>query len=478
MISLRIMTLSGKTETLSGAEITDLRERFGPKLILPLSAEYEYTRRLWNGMIDKKPALIVRCTGVADVIDCVNLARTHQLLVAIRGSGHNVAGNASCDGGLMIDLSNMKGIRVDPQQHTVRAQPGVQLGELDREAQAFGLAVPGGLVSDTGIAGLTLGGGIGWLRRKYGLTCDNLVAVDLVTADGQFITASATEHPELFWGIRGGGGNFGIVTSFLYRAYSIGPEVMLALVYYPADDSPTLFRKYRQYTHDAPDEVSSMLVYGTVSPDHQFPLSTPGMPCVIVAACYAGTVAEGRSILQPLRELGSVMGDLSGPRCYVDIQRMFDAEYPHGRRYYWKSLYLRDLSDPAIETIQHYARQCPSSLSTIDLWHLGGAISRMPDDATAISYRQAPFLLAIESNWDDPEASETNVVWTQDFWRAMHQFSDGGIFFNFPGFLEEGETLLKASFGPNYPRLSALKQQYDPMNLFRLNHNIPIRSHA
>lgn len=457
--------------------VADLRARFGPKLLLPWDEAYELTRRVWNGMIDKKPALIVRCAGVADVIDSVKVARTHQLLTAVRGSGHNVAGSASCDGGMMIDLSLMKGIRVDPQHRTVRAQPGVQLGELDREAQAFGLAVPGGLVSDTGIAGLTLGGGIGWLRRKYGLTCDNLVSVDLVTADGRFITASATEHPELFWGLRGGGGNFGIVTSFLYRAYPIGPEVMFALTYYSTDDASTLFRKYRQYTYDAPDEVSSMLLYGTVSPDHKFPLATPGTPCIIIAACYAGSVAEGRSILQPLQELGSAIGDLSGPRCYVDIQRMFDAEYPHGRHYYWKSLYLRDLSDSVIETIQRYAQQCPSSLSTIDLWHLGGAISRMPDDATAISYRQAPFLLAIESNWDDPEASDTNIKWTRDFWHAMHQFSDGGIFFNFPGFLEEGETLLQASFGLNYPRLTALKQQYDPMNLFRLNHNIPTRIH-
>ena len=466
------MTLSGQHKQLPDSVVADLRARFESKLLLPWDEEYEQTRRVWNGMIDKKPALIVRCTGVADVIDSVKVARTHQLLVAVRGSGHNVAGSASCDGGMMIDLSLMKGIRVDPQHRTVRAQPGVQLGELDREAQAFGLAVPGGLVSDTGIAGLTLGGGIGWLRRKYGLTCDNLLSVDLVTADGQFLTASTTEHPELLWGIRGGGGNFGIVTSFLYQAHPVGPDVMFAFILYPADEAATILHQYRAYTREVPDEVSSMALYATVPSDDRFLTSIQGTPCLILAACYTGPVAIGQSLLQPLRTFGSVIGDLSGPQRYIEVQRMFDAEYPHGRQYYWKSLYLHTLSDSVIDTIGTYAQDCPSPLSTIDLWHLGGAISRVPSDATAISVRHPPFLLAIESNWEDPEASDTNIEWTRDFWRAMHQFSDGEVFFNFPGFLEEGPTLLQTSFGRNYTRLLALKQQYDPHNLFRLNHNI------
>ncbi len=476
MQPLSIITISGHTEILDKTVIRELRMTFGNKLILPGDADYDNTRRLWNGMIDKHPAMIIRCYGVADVIECVNFARTNRLLIAIRGSGHNVAGNATCDEGLMIDLSNMKGIHVDPSNRTVRAQPGVQLGELDRESQAFGLAVPGGLVSDTGIAGLTLGGGLGWLRRKYGLTCDNLVAVDLVTANGQFLTASPEENSDLFWGVRGGGGNFGIVTSFLYRAYPIGPENMFSFVFYPADKARTIFRHYREYTHDAPDEVSSMLLYGTTPRDDSFPESAQGKPCVIVAACYSGAVSKGRSALKSLRNLGRPLMDFSGPRRYVDIQRMFDAEYPHGRRYYWKSLYLHDLSEPVIAEILQFANRCPSPLSTIDIWHLGGAISKLADDETAISHRQTPFLLAIESNWDASDQSTKNITWTRDFWEAMQQFSDGGVFFNFPGFFEEGDKLMKTSFGTNYARLAELKREYDPSNLFRLNQNIQPQS--
>ncbi len=472
MTEIRIVTTSG-TEAVLG----DLAaERFGSSLRGELlrsgDAGYEDVRKIWNGMIDKQPALIARCTCVADVIDAVNFARENDLLVAVRGGGHNVAGMAVAEGGLVIDLSPMKGIHVDPERRTARAQAGVTLGELDRKTQVFGLATPMGVVSETGIAGLTLGGGIGWLRRKYGLSSDNLVSVDVVTADGRFLTASETENADLFWGIRGGGGNFGVVTSFEYRLHPVGPEVMFCFVLYPGDRAKEVLRFCDEYMAQAPDEVSPLFFLGRVPHMELFPEKWHGKPYVALLAMYSGDVEEGERVLQPLRDLGDPIADLSARMPYVEVQSILDEDYPDGWQYYWKSVNVNGLGDEVIERLMAHAEAAPSDHSTIDIWHQGGAMARVGASETAFGDRSAPILLGIEANWEEPQDDEANVTWVRNCISDMRRFSDGGMYLNFPGFLEEGDKLLRDAYGENYERLVALKNKYDPTNLFRLNQNI------
>ena len=442
------------------------------KLLRPGDAGYEEARLLWNGLIDKRPALIARCAGVADVIDSVNFARENDSLVAVRGGGHNVAGNAVCDGGLVIDLSPMKGIRVDSERRTVRAEGGATLGDIDRETQVFGLATPLGVVSETGIAGLTLGGGIGWLRRKYGLSSDNLASVDVVTADGRFLTASETENEDLFWGIRGGGGNFGVVTSFEYRMYPVGPEVTFCFVLYPGDRAREVLRFGEEYVAEAPDEVSPVGVLGRVPSVEIFPERWHGEPFVAFLAMYLGDVEEGERVLRPLRELGGPIADLSARMPYTEAQAVLDEDYPNGWHYYWKSVNVDGLGDEVIERLVEHAWAAPSGHSTIDVWYQGGAMAQVGAAETAFGDRSSPILLGIEANWEDPQDDEANLAWVRSCFSDMRRFSDGGMYLNFPGFLEEGEQLLRDAYGENYERLVALKNKYDPTNLFRLNQNV------
>src|SRR5829696_8800728 len=469
---LRIVTLTGADAALGESVV----ERFGwglrGELLRPDDADYEQARKVWNGLIDRHPALIARCAGIGDVIDSVNFAREHKLLLAVRGGGHNVAGNAVCDGGLVIDLSPMKGIRVDPERRTVRTEGGATLGDLDRETQVFGLATPLGVVSKTGIAGLTLGGGIGWLRRKYGLSSDNLVSVDVVTADGGFLTASETENEDLFWGIRGGGGNFGVVTSFEYRLYSVGPEVIFCFVLYPGDRAREVLRFGEQYMAEAPDEVSPVGVLGRVPSVEIFPERWHGEPFVAFLAMYVGDVEEGERVLRPLRELGGPIADLSARMPYTEAQAVLDEDYPSGWHYYWKSVNLDGLGDEVIERLTYHAWAAPSEHSTIDVWYQGGAMARVGTSETAFGDRSSPILLGIEANWEDPQDDEVNLAWVRSCFSDMRRFSNGGLYLNFPGFLEEGEQLLRDVYGENYERLVALKNKYDPTNLFRLNQNI------
>jgi FAD/FMN-containing dehydrogenase len=473
MLDLQVVTNTGAQGQLAGAAIEEFKKSMRGLVLCADDDGYNEARQVWNGLIDRRPALIACCTGVADVRDAVDFARTHDLLVSVRGGGHNVAGSAVCDGGLMIDLSPMKGIHVDPKRHTARAQGGVTWGDLDRETQAFGLVTPGGVVSTTGIAGLTLGGGLGWLRSKYGLCCDNLISVDIVTAGGELCTASAEENSELFWAVRGGGGNFGVVTSFEYRLYPVGPTVMMCVVMYPLEAAPTVLPAWRDFVANTPDEVSSQAYFWGIPAVEGFPREIWNKPLIIMTAMYAGDADVGERVLDPLRRLATPVVDLSGQMPYTTAQTLFDPFLPKGQRYYYfKSTDLSSLDDRVIDTVIACAHQRPVPSVLLALWHYGGAMRRVNEDATAFGSRDTPFLFSVDAIWDDPADSERVIAWTRDQVATLKPFSSGGLYVNFSGFGEEGEALVRAAYGANYTRLAALKHRYDPRNLFHMNQNI------
>jgi FAD/FMN-containing dehydrogenase len=471
-VELQVRTSGGAASALEDSVVEAFGARLRGELIRAGDEGYEEARRVWNGMIDRRPALIARAASVADVINSVNFARENDLLLAVRGGGHNVAGTGTVDGGLLIDLSRMKGVKVDPERRTAHVEPGVTIGELDRKTQAFGLATPMGVVSETGVAGLTLGGGLGWLRRKHGLSSDNLLSVDLVTADGRFVSASEEENADLFWGIKGGGGNFGIVTCFEFELHPVGPEVMFAFLFYPGDRTREVLRYLNEYVAQAPDEVSPLTFLGRVPRDVSFPEDHHGEQFIAIAAMYAGEVGEGERALAPLRELGDPIVDFSGPVPYVEAQKVLDEDYPDGGRYYWKSLNVVGLGDEEIERLIAHAEAAPSDHSTIDVWYQGGAMGRVGASESAFGDRSASILLGIEANWEEPEDDEANVEWARNVVSEMRRFSSGGAYLNFPGFMEEGQRLMRDAYGENYGRLVSLKDEYDPANLFRLNQNI------
>lgn len=441
-------------------------------VLRPDAQGYDEARAIWNGLIDRRPALIVQCTGAADVVDAVNFAREHELLLSVKGGAHNVAGNAVNDGGLVIDLSQMRGVHVDPATRRVRAQGGATWGDTDRETQLFGLAVPGGVVSTTGIAGLTLHGGVGHLRRKHGLSIDNLVSVDIVTADGELRRASASEHEDLFWAVRGAGSNFGVVTSFEFQAHPVGPMVMVGAVFYPLDEAREVLRAWRDYMATAPEELSSLAICWNVPPHEPFPPEHHGKDVLIVAAVYSGAPEDGESVVQPLRELATPMIDLSGPWPWLGLQSGFDDLFPKGELRYWKSRALGELTDDAIDEIADYAEHRPTPLTDVVIWHHGGAMSRVGETETAYAGRDAPFLVTGEVSWTDPSQTDEAIAWGREFWNAMERHSTGGLYLNFPGLGEEKEALVRAGYGVNYDRLAELKAKYDPANLFRMNLNI------
>jgi FAD/FMN-containing dehydrogenase len=443
--------------------IQDFKARLRGVLLRPGEAGYEDARKIWNGMIDRKPALIARCAGVADVRHAVHFARTHNLLVSVRGGGHNIPGNAVCEGGLMIDLSRMKSVRVDPLRRTARAEGGVTWGELDHETQAFGLATTGGTDSTTGIAGLTLGGGLGWLAGKHGLACDNLLSVDLITADGRFLVASATENAALFWGVRGGGGNFGVVTSFEYRLHPVGP-VLAGPMLYPFERARDVLRFYRDFSSMIPDEVNTVCVL-TAAPD--------GVPVVVIAVCYNGVIEVGEKLLKPLRDFGRPLADHLRPMSYPEIQSLVGSLTAPGRQNYCKSSFMTDISDDAIDTLVAYCATVPSPFTEVVFQQLGNAANRVRNTDTAFSHREARYELLMNSVWLDPADYEVNVEWTRRVAEAMAPFTTGRGYVNQMGIeAEEGADRVKAAYGANYDRLVALKNTYDPTNLFRLNPNI------
>ena len=449
----------------------ELASAFRGELIRPGDDRYESARRIWNGMIDKRPALIARCTGVADIVTAVDFAREAGLLVAVRGGGHNVAGNAVCDEGVVIDLSAQKGVHVDPAARTARAQPGATWGEFDHETQHFGLATTGGEVSTTGIGGLTLGGGFGWLARKYATACDNLLSANVVTAAGEAITASATENPDLFWGLRGGGGNFAVVTSFEYRLHPVGPEVLAGPIFYPLESAGEVLRSFGDYLMQAPDELSALAAIFTAPPAPFLPPEVHGQPLVAINLCYAGDLSDADKIVRPLRSLGRPLADLVAPMPYTAFQAASDEGVPSGLRNYWKSSYLNQLTDEAIDGVVAHAAKITSPLSLIAIERLGGAVSRIGEDETAFGHRDAAFDFRILSLWTDRHESDAHIAWTRELWTAVQPISTGGVYVNNLG--KEGEDRVKAAYSPaKHERLVALKDRYDPDNLFRLNQNI------
>jgi FAD binding domain/Berberine and berberine like len=473
-------TLSGTT--LSGAEthidkraIDDLSQDLSRPPILPDSADYDEARRVFNKMIDKRPALIVRCGGVADVLRAVRFARDHDLIVAVRGGAHNIAGFSTCDGGIVIDLSPMRGVRVDVDNRLVRAEGGATWGDVDRDTQAFGLVAVGGIVSTTGVAGLALGGGQGWFRRTFGMTCDNLVSADVVTADGRLLSVSETAHPDLFWALKGGGGNFGIVTSFEFRLHSVGPMVAFAGPVYPVEKARTILGRFRDFALGAPDEVNVNAVLWSIPGGSAFPQHLHGRDVLIIGGTYAGAAERGHEILRPLREFDEPILDMSATIPYFALQQLYDpffrkSEFLH----YWKAIYVDRLTDDVLEAIVGGSASRPSQRSLLAIWALGGAMARVSSDETPVGSGLAPFLLEIIGTWPEPAHTEQNVVWVRHVFETMHSFSSGKINPNFSGVGEDNERFVRAAFGDHYQRLANVKHAYDPTNMFRLNQNIGV----
>jgi FAD/FMN-containing dehydrogenase len=461
MRELRVTTTQGADTGLEDTVVEAFKASLRGALLRPGDVGYEDTRKIHNGMIDRRPALIACCAGVADVLTGVRFAREHDLLVSVRGGGHGMPGFAVCEGGLMLDLSGMKSVHVDPHHRTVRAEAGVTWGEFDHETQAFGLATTGGVVGSTGIAGLTLGGGHGFLMRRYGLACDNLLSVDVVTADGRWLCASATEHAELFWGLRGGGGNFGVVTSFDYRLHPL--ETMLAgMVIYPMAQAKAFLKRYREVTSTAPDELGSLVALGTL-PD--------GTQAAILLVGYSGPIADGEKLLRPLREFGPPLADQVSPSPYMALQGISEHFNPRGYRNYLKTNYLRELSDDAIDILVERYASVPAPFSHIVVEHMGGAVSRMDRQATAYNYRDAQYNFLIVGMWADPAQDARAIPWVRSLWQALQPFSSGNIYVNYES--DVGVDRVQAAYGAaKYDRLVALKNTYDPTNFFRLNANI------
>jgi hypothetical protein len=456
----------------SPESVERLRARLAGDLLQPGDPDYDPARRLWNGMVDKRPALIARCADSEDVASCLHFARSQEMQVVVRGGGHNVAGSATCEGGLVLDLRGMNDVIVDPGARRVSVGGGTTIGELDTATEQFGLAVPMGVVTETGIAGLTLGGGLGWMRRKHGLASDALRAVDVVTADGRHLHANADENSDLFWALRGGGGNFGVVTRFVYELFDVGPDVFMLTVFYPASAGLGVLRSMRDFMAGAPEACGQIAVVGYLPELPGVPAAVHGQPMVALVGPYIGPAEEGERLLQPMRSLATPLADLSATMPFVDAQKFFDEDYPSGGRYYWRSLELDELGDEVIANLLSLIDEAPSPASTLDIWFNGGAMHRFAPDATAFSGRSAPFLLGIEANWHEPNADDENIAWARRCSSEMMHHSSGSSYLNFPGLAEDGERSVQASLRSNYERLREIKQRYDPDNLFRTHQPI------
>ncbi len=444
-----------------------LRLSLDGELIEPGEAGYEEHRRVWNGMIDRRPALIARCASVADVVNTVRFAREEQLLLAVRGGGHSFAGFSTCDGGVVLDLAPMTAVEVDPENRVARAGGGVTWGLFDTATHAHGLATTGGLISTTGIAGLTLGGGIGWLQRQCGLACDNLLSVELVTAKGDVVRASAHENPELFWGLRGGGGNFGVVTSFEFRLHPVS-SVLGGLMLFPADRGAEVMRVYREYVRDCPDELTTWLSAITAPAADFVPADLQGKPSLAVLACHCGAMEDAEPTIKPLRDLGPAV-DLIESMPYPALQSMLDEDLPPGVRCYLKSGYVPELTDAVIDTIVEHTQAMPSASSTLDLHHMGGAVARIPEDGTAFGDRRSAYCFNVVGVWNDAADDAVNRAWVRTFASALEPFGTGSIYVNFAA---DPDRVRAAYSDPKHERLRAIKRQYDPTNVFRLNQNV------
>jgi FAD/FMN-containing dehydrogenase len=470
MTDLAIRTLDGATKKISRDTVTGLRSQLRGTVALPGEDGYETARVIWNAMIDKRPGLVIRCLGASDVITAVKLARDEKLLVAVRSGGHNIAGNAVCEGGLLIDLSSMKSVHVDSASATARVEPGATLADFDKEAQAFGLATPLGINSTTGVAGLTLGGGFGWTTRKFGLTVDNLVSADVVTADATLVRASAKEHSDLFWALRGGGGNFGVVTSFEFNLHKLGPEVLSGLVVHPLENAGELLSAFRRIANEAPDELTVWVVMRKAPPLPFLPTEWHGKEVLIFAACYSGDINEGKKAVEALRALGNPIADVISPHPFTGWQAAFDPLLTPGARNYWKSHDFMDLPDAAIKAILNAVGTLPSPECEVFIAHVGGAMTRVPANATAWPNRDAHFIMNAHTRWRDTAQDKACIAWARQLFEATAPFASGSAYINFMP--DDENDRIQKTYGVNYRRLAEIKRRYDPNNLFRVNQNI------
>jgi FAD/FMN-containing dehydrogenase len=470
MSELKLAGLDGSDVSVDGGAVDELEQNLRGELLRPGAEGYDAARVIFNGIHDKRPGLIARCSGTGDIVDSVNFAREHGVLLSIRGGGHNVAGTALCEGGLTIDLSGLREVRVDPALKTADVGPGATLGELDRETQAFGLVAPAGVVSTTGVAGLTLGGGIGWVRRKHGMSIDNLMSMDVVTADGSYLRASEEENADLFWALRGGGGNFGVVTSFRFRVHPLGPMIYFAAPMYPIEKAAEIVPRWRDFCGDAPDDISSFLFFQTLPADEAFPQEVWNRAVVALPTMYAGAVDEGEKILKPLREMGELVLDLSGPMPFRALQQAFDWVFPTGGRYYWKTATVPTLDDQGVSTAVEIGSSRSSPMTIVGIWQMGGAMARVPEDATGYGPRSDPWTINIDSGWTEAAEDDEHIGFTRGSWEALQGVSSGGQYLNY-GDVEKAEQV-KAAYGKSYERLVEIKTRYDPQNLFRVNQNI------
>jgi FAD/FMN-containing dehydrogenase len=474
-MTVTVTRLDGTTAQLTDELLEPLQTQLRGALLGPADPGYEpQPRPRWNSMHADRPGLVARCSGTADVVDAVNFARDNGLLVAVRGGGHSVGGLSSITDGMLIDLCGMRGVQVDPERRLAHVQGGAVLGDMDRETQAFGLAAPGGRVSDTGVAGLTLGGGVGWLNNKYGLACDNVLEAQVVCADGQVRTASADRNPDLYWAIRGGGGNFGVVTSFTFRVHPVGPIVAFAATFYPIEDAAAVMRGWRDYVLTTPDEVTSIAATITFPAAPGMPDVIHDRPVVIVGGVYAGDAQEGMAVMQPLRELGTPLFDMSQPMPFTMVQTGFDPLFPRNvLRSYWKAQYLDEFTDEATAAVARLAQNRPAPMTMVNMFHLAGAVHAVGPEDTAFPERSARFMVSLDGNWTDPAQDAAAVAWVRSSWDELRKYGNGGVFLNFAGRADEPmRSGVDTAFGRNLRRLEEIKAKYDPTNLFQCNNNI------
>ena len=470
MSGLTFKTFSGSSTTLDPSVAKDLATKVQGEILTADSPGFDKVRVVWNAMIDRKPALIARCKSADDVVACVKFATQHDLLVAVRGGGHNIAGNAVCEGGLLIDLSLMRAVKVDAAKQTAHVEGGALLGDFDQAAQAHGLATPLGINSTTGVAGLTLGGGFGWLSRKHGLTLDNLLSATVVTAAGEKLTASAKENSDLFWALRGGSGNFGVVTSFEFKLHKIGTEVLSGLIVHPLADAKKVLQYYREFVAKAPEELAVWFVLRKAPPLPFLPEKWHGKEILALAACYFGDLKTGEKLLQPLRAFGQPIADVIGPTPYIGWQQVLDPLLTPGMRNYWKSHEFLQIPDAMIDVIMDFASRLPDPQTELAFAQLGGAIQRVPNDATAYSHREPNFLINVHTRWDAAANDGKCIAWARDLIKALTPFSTGAVYVNF--LTSDEEDRVKMAYGANLAKLVAVKKKYDPTNLFRMNANI------
>lgn len=470
MNDMCLTNLQSGITMVSAAAIEAFTARLRGRVLVATDAAYDEARTIWNGMIDRRPGLIVQCAGAADVVNAVRFAAENQLLVAVRGGGHNIAGNAVCDGGMVIDLTPMKSVRVDATTKTAWVEPGATLADLDMETQAFRLALPTGINSTTGIAGLTLGGGFGWITRKFGLTIDNLLSADVVTANGELVRASPTEHRDLFWAIRGGGGNFGVVTAFEFRLHELGPEVLSGLVIHPFAEAESVLQQYRQALENAPDELTCWVVMRQAPPLPFLPAEWHGKEVVVLAMCYCGDLEAGEKAMAGLRAIGNPIADVVSPHPFVGWQQAFDPLLAPGARNYWKSHDFMELSDQAIGILTESIRQLPGPECEIFIAHVGGAAGRVAPEETAFPQRNSHFVMNVHGRWRDPAMDQACIDWARHLFEAAKPHAAGTAYVNFMP--EDEMDRVEAAYGANYGRLVEIKRHYDPLNLFRMNQNV------